>query len=69
VLCSELEKQYLLLIENYEQKLAVNNEVAKQENKILEIVARKVQDIFEASPQPENYEDEIERMKDRLIND
>lgn len=68
VLCSELEDQYKLLLKNYKADESVSKKVPQAENKVLEIVERKVQDVLEASPQPENYEDAIRVMKGMLEN-
>lgn len=67
VLCGELEEQYKLLIKNYKDN-SLSRGVPKNENKALGIIERKVQDVMEASPQPENYEITIKSMKDMLEN-
>lgn len=66
ILCEVLQKQYDLLMDNYQNFSAINKEVNKSENKVLEIVERKIEDVFESSPQPDGYEDAINNMKSKL---
>jgi len=63
LLCNVLTEQYFLLMENYAKYEKLNCKVAPVDNVVLDIIFRKIRKVIETTPEPDDYEDLIQKMQ------
>lgn len=63
MLCKVLTDQYFLLMENYKNYDKVHANVKASENVVLDIIFRKVRKVVETTPEPDDYEGLIAKMR------
>ena len=66
LLCKVLEEQYNLLMDNYEKYPQLRCNTQACDNVILDIVFRKIRKVVETTPEPDDYENLIAGMRNRL---
>ena len=66
LLCNILMDQYFLLMDNYDQYEKLNDHVKPCDNPVLDIIFRKVRSVVESTPEPDDYEEHVSRMRARL---
>lgn len=66
LLCKLLEQQYKLLLDNYEKYPQLRCNTHACDNAILDIVFRKIRKVIETTPEPDDYENLIAGMRQRL---
>ncbi|MCQ2538945.1 MAG: hypothetical protein MJ114_00715, partial [Acetatifactor sp.] len=65
-LCMVLVEQFMLLMDNYDKFEKVNKKVPAADNEVLDIIYRKIKNVFGITPEPDDYEDTLAEMKSRL---
>lgn len=63
LLCNILVEQFFLLMQNYGKCDKLSCRVKPRENTVLDIIFRKVRKVLETTPEPDDYEDLIEKMR------
>ena len=63
LLCDILTQQYFLLMENYGKYAKLNCGTRPCDHPVLDIIFRKVRKVVETTPEPEDYEDTVSRMR------
>jgi len=54
------------LMDNYEKYTGLQNNIKASENTVLDIIFRKVRNVIETTPEPDDYEAIIEQMRQRI---
>ena len=66
LLCDLLKKQFMLLVDNFEKYDALSHNSKLSENPVIDIVYRKVKNSFSTAPEPDDYEQTLEEMRNRI---
>ena len=67
LLSNVLADQFFLLMDNYDKyEILRGNDVKAADNTVLDIIFRKIRKVVETTPEPEDYEDTIKKMRERL---
>jgi len=66
LLCDLLQKQFDLLMDNYERFESLRCNLKASDNPVLDIIFRKVRKVIETTPEPADYENVIQAMRARL---
>ena len=67
LLSNVLADQFFLLMDNYDKyEILRGNNVSAADNTVLDIIFRKIRKVVETTPEPEDYEDTIKKMRERL---
>lgn len=66
LLCDLLKKQFMLLIDNCEKFDALNCKNNLAENPVIDIIYRKVKNSFSTAPEPDDYEQTLDEMRERI---
>ena len=66
MLSNILSEQFFLLMDNYDKYESLNCHTKASENAVLDIIYRKIRKVVETTPEPEDYEDTIAKMRERL---
>lgn len=66
LLCKLLEEQFNLLMDNYEMYPQLRCNISARDNAILDIIFRKIRKVFETTPEPDDYENVLDSMRQRL---
>jgi hypothetical protein len=66
LLCKLLEQQFTLLMDNYEKYPQLRCNTNACDNAILDIIFRKIRKVVETTPEPDDYENLIAGMRERL---
>ena len=62
-LCPMLEEHFKLLAENYDKYEALNGGLSFKENPVQDIIARKIRNVIESTPEPSDYLELLEELK------
>ena len=65
-LCHLLKAHYDLLVENYDKYEDLNGGLSFRENPIQEIISRKIKNVIESTPEPSDYKEILEQIKQSL---
>lgn len=66
ILCDILKKQFMLLVDNFEQYPELSHNTKLSENPVIDIIYRKVKSAFSTAPEPDDYEQALADMRDRI---
>ena len=66
ILCDLLKKQFMLLMDNFEQYDALSHNSKASENPVIDIIYRKVKNSFSTAPEPDDYEQVLDEMRARI---
>jgi len=66
LLCDLLKKQFMLMVDNFEQYKTLNRGGKVSENPVIDIIYRRVRATFSTAPEPDDYEQALEEMRARL---
>lgn len=66
ILCDLLKKQFMLLIDNFEKYDTLSHKSKLSENPVIDIIYRKVKNSFSTAPEPDDYEQTLEEMRNRI---
>lgn len=66
MLCSILQQQYDLLLENYAKYEELRNNLDLKDNPVIEVIFRKIKQVIESTPEPTDYVQMIDNMKKSL---
>ena len=66
ILCDVLKEQFELLVSNYKAYPELNCGIPATGNAVLEIVFRKIKNVMSIAPEPDDYDDVVQAMKDML---
>lgn len=66
LLCDLLKKQFMLMVNNFEQYETLNRGGKVSENPVIDIIYRRVRASFSTAPEPDDYEQALEEMRARL---
>ena len=66
MLCDILKEQFLLLIDNYNREHKLNNDITAADNKVIDSIFRKIRKVMSTTPEPDDYEDTVREMKNRI---
>lgn len=66
ILCDELVKQFRLFLENYENCEALQANLDVQDHPVVDIIFRKIRDVLEQDPEPDDLENVIAELKAKV---
>ena len=66
ILCDQLKKQFMLLMDNFEKYETVSRRCKASDNPVIDIIYRKVKNSFSTAPEPDDYEQTLEEMRSRV---
>ncbi|MBR3297630.1 MAG: hypothetical protein IKI64_00340 [Clostridia bacterium] len=69
LLCNELEKHFKLLLNNYVEHEPLHKGTQPQDNPVLDMVYRKIKNVFNCDPEPDCMDERLKEMKALLGNE
>ena len=63
MLCNLLYEQFMLLMKNYAEFEKLNRGVEARDNAVLDTIFRKIRSVVESTPEPDDYEEQIDQMR------
>lgn len=67
ILCNILKEQFMLLMDNYDRYETLSNKCPASENLLLDIIYRKIKASFSTAPEPDDYEETLTQMRNRIL--
>lgn len=65
-LCDLLCENFDLLMNNYDEFKKLGNGISAIDNPVIDIIYRRIRNIFETTPEPDDYESCIANMRERI---
>ena len=66
LLCSLLQEQFLLLMDNYHKYEKLQNNLKASDNPVIDIIFRKIKDAMSTTPEPDDYEEVLNELKSAI---
>jgi len=63
LVCDVLDKQFKLFAENYEANPEISKNLPIKDNPVVEIIYRKIRAAIEETPEPDDYEEELDEIR------
>ena len=66
ILCNQLVEQFNLFLDNFEKCEALRANLSVQDHPVVDMIFRKIKNVLETDPEPDEVEETIEAMKARV---